>query len=64
MELLELKNVITEKFKNSVDGVNSIVDMTEETISEVEEYEFLPNWPTERKKGQKKKKAEQNLSNL
>ena len=43
MELLELKNVITEKFKNSVDGVNSIVDMTGETISEVEEYEFLPN---------------------
>lgn len=26
-------------FKNSVDGVNSIVGMTEERISELEEYE-------------------------
>ena len=63
MELLELKNVITETFKNSVDGVNSTVEMTEERISELEEYEQnSPKLSSREKRGQKKE-AEHNLSN-
>ena len=72
MELLELKNVIPQTFKNSVDGVNSIVEMTEERINKLEEYEEnSPNLSSREKTGQKKKKKEkrkkedeQNLSDL
>ena len=57
MELLELKNVIPQTFKNSVDGVNSIVEMTEERINKLEEYEEnSPNLSSREKTGQKKKK--------
>ena len=56
MELLELKNVITETFKNSVDGVNSIVEMTGERINELEEYEYnSPKLNNREKRGKKKK---------
>ena len=60
MELLELKNVIPQTFKNSVDGVNSIVEMTEERINKLEEYEEnSPNLSSREKTGQKKKKKKE-----
>ena len=61
-EILELKNIITENFKNSKDGLNRRIEGSEERISELEEKTEIYN------QGEKKndwlKKSEQRLRDL
>ena len=61
-EILELKNIITENFKNSKDGLKRRIEGSEERISELEEKTEIYN------QGEKKndwlKKSEQRLRDL